>query len=206
MRSRTDYIVTKNEVHGYANHWLSSSLRLEYQGTKCTASTLLQILLIAAARVVSIFAVCQDLADAPFTPFSMTFTTGNDSNPPPPWAFEKEVQESSQGHSYTAVTMGPDGKLYAGTLLGEIFRFRIAADGSLGDPEPIKTLQNAEGGLRLLTGLEFDPKSTAKNPILWVTHNAFAFENAPDFSGKISRLTKAWSALAARMREPHFQR
>ena len=65
MRSRADYIVTKEEVYGYANHWLGSALRLEYEGTKCTASTLLQILLIAAARVVSIFAACRDLADAP---------------------------------------------------------------------------------------------------------------------------------------------
>ena len=65
MRSRPDYIVTKDEVHGYANHWLSTALRLEYEGTKCTASTLFQVLLIAAARVVSIFAACRDLADAP---------------------------------------------------------------------------------------------------------------------------------------------
>lgn len=65
MRSRRDYIVTKDEVHGYANYWLSSALRLEYEGTKCTASTLLQVLLIAAARVVSIFAACRDLAEAP---------------------------------------------------------------------------------------------------------------------------------------------
>lgn len=65
MRSRPDYIVTKDEVYGYANEWLGSALRLEYEGTKCTASTLLQILLIAAARVVSIFAACRDLADAP---------------------------------------------------------------------------------------------------------------------------------------------
>ena len=65
MRSRSDYIVTKDEVYGYANHWLGSALRLEYEGTKCTASTLLQILLMAAARVASIFAVCRDLADAP---------------------------------------------------------------------------------------------------------------------------------------------
>jgi len=52
-------------VYGYANHWLGSALRLEYQGTKCNSSTLLQVLLIAAARVVSIFAACRDLADAP---------------------------------------------------------------------------------------------------------------------------------------------
>ncbi|NLX94590.1 MAG: ISH3 family transposase [Rhodopirellula sp.] len=65
MRSRTDYIVTKDEVYSCANDWLASALRLEYAGTKCNASILLQVLLIAAARVVSIFAACRDLADAP---------------------------------------------------------------------------------------------------------------------------------------------
>ena len=65
MRSRGDYIVTKDEVHGYANHWLGTALRLEYEGRRCTGSTLIQILLIAAARVVSVYAACRDLADAP---------------------------------------------------------------------------------------------------------------------------------------------
>lgn len=65
MRSRKDYIITKDEVHGLAGRWLSAALRLEYQGTKCTAETLIQILLIAASRVVSLFAACRDLADAP---------------------------------------------------------------------------------------------------------------------------------------------
>jgi putative transposase len=65
MRSPSKFIVTKDEIHGYANHWLSTALKLEYEGTKCTASTLVQILLIAASRMASVFAVCRDLADAP---------------------------------------------------------------------------------------------------------------------------------------------
>jgi len=65
MRSRSDYILTKEEVYGYANHWLESALRLEYNGTKCSGSVVIAVLLIAAARVVSIFAACRDLADAP---------------------------------------------------------------------------------------------------------------------------------------------
>lgn len=65
MRSRKDYIITKEEVHGYAEYWLGSALRLEYQGYKCTTSVILQVLLIAASRVVSLFAACRDLADAP---------------------------------------------------------------------------------------------------------------------------------------------
>jgi hypothetical protein len=44
---------------------LSTALKLEYEGTKCTASTLMQLPWIAAARVVSVFAACRDLADAP---------------------------------------------------------------------------------------------------------------------------------------------
>jgi hypothetical protein len=64
MRSQTEYIITKAEVHAYAEDWLGTALRLEYQGYKCSTSTLLQVLLIAAARVVSVFAACPDLADA----------------------------------------------------------------------------------------------------------------------------------------------
>lgn len=65
MRSQRDFIVTKDEVYGYANHWLGSALKLEYEGTKCDGNKVLHILLLAAARVASIFAVCRDLADAP---------------------------------------------------------------------------------------------------------------------------------------------
>lgn len=66
MRSRKkEYIITKDEVHGYANEWLAIAVRCEYEGRKCTTRVLLQILLIAASRVVSVFAACRDLADAP---------------------------------------------------------------------------------------------------------------------------------------------
>jgi IS4 transposase len=65
MRSRKEYIITKEEVQGEAGYWLGQALRLEYRGRKCTPAVLLQILLIAASRVVSILAACRDLADAP---------------------------------------------------------------------------------------------------------------------------------------------
>ena len=58
MRSQK-YIVTKDEFHGYANSWLASALRLEYEGRKCTGNKVISVLLIAAARVVSIFAACR---------------------------------------------------------------------------------------------------------------------------------------------------
>ena len=65
MCSRTNCIMTKDEVYGYSETWLSTALRLECKGRKCTTSVLFRILLIAAGRVVSVFAACRDLADAP---------------------------------------------------------------------------------------------------------------------------------------------
>lgn len=65
MRSHSQYIITKDEVYQWANEWLATALKLEYEGRKCTPSVLFRILLIAAARAVSVFAACRDLADAP---------------------------------------------------------------------------------------------------------------------------------------------
>ena len=65
MRSPEQCIISKDEIYEEANVWLSTALRLEYAGYKCTTPVLFRLLLIAAARVVSLAAVCQDLADAP---------------------------------------------------------------------------------------------------------------------------------------------
>jgi hypothetical protein len=65
MRSRNEYIITKQEIHGVAELWLQQALKLEYEGYKCTTHILLQILLIAASRTCSVLAACRGLADAP---------------------------------------------------------------------------------------------------------------------------------------------
>jgi hypothetical protein len=66
MRSgKNEYILTKQDVHEYAFSWLGPALRLEYEGRKCNGRVVLQILLLAAGRVVSVFAACESLADAP---------------------------------------------------------------------------------------------------------------------------------------------
>jgi hypothetical protein len=65
MRSRKNYSINSQEVHGYAKSWLGEKLSLEYEGYKCTKSVIVQVLLLAAARVSSIFDVCKDLSEAP---------------------------------------------------------------------------------------------------------------------------------------------
>ena len=71
-------------------------------------------------------------------PYTSTFTTGT------PVAARRRhvhglVREGRHlapalagGIGYTGVVIGPDGKLYAGTIAGEIQRFAINADGTLG--------------------------------------------------------------------------
>lgn len=135
----------------------------------------------------------KDTTGAPFLPYASTFTTGTagGADASSPAKFDKVDLPNAVGKSFTSVTMGPDGKLYAGTIEGEILRFPLNADGTTGTAEVIDSVQRANGAPRMLIGLTFDPASTASNPVLWVSHSTFAFNEAPDWGGKISRLSGA---------------
>ncbi|WP_236030395.1 Ig-like domain-containing protein [Paractinoplanes lichenicola] len=138
-----------------------------------------------------------DVTGKPFAPYSMVFTTasGNPTGGGP--AFDKTVGVAT-GAPFTTVVKGPDGRLYAGTLDGRIFRFPIGAGGTLGTPTIISTVRANAAALglpgaaaRTVIGMVFDPASTATAPILWVTDN---YEyvgplDVPDWSGRIGRLS-----------------
>lgn len=55
-------VLTASEVQACAEDWLKVALRLRNHGPRCTAARLLQIIMLAACRAASLFAVCQDLA------------------------------------------------------------------------------------------------------------------------------------------------
>jgi hypothetical protein len=110
------------------------------------------------------------------------------------------VASGAVGAQYTSVTKGPDGRLYAATLDGHLYRYPINADGTLGTPTVIDTVRNhaTAAGLpgapnRTVIGLAFDPASTAAAPILWISDNyEFAGTyDVPDWSSKIARLSGA---------------
>lgn len=65
MRSRTTYTVSDCEVQALAQAWLDDALQFKDHGWKCTASVLWQVVMLAAARTISLFAACRDLARAP---------------------------------------------------------------------------------------------------------------------------------------------
>ncbi len=143
-----------------------------------------------------IFKVTNALTDVNgvgFQPFSLQFTTGAPAvqAPPSPSTFSQIQLTNVPDDYYTAVEIGPDGKLYAATLMGKILRFAINGNGTLGTPQTITSLQSKEGGPRTIIGLKFDPASTANNLILWISNNYFYdfTKDAPDWSGKITRLS-----------------
>ena len=128
-----------------------------------------------------------DTTGAALVPFQMSFTTGTSTGQADPSIrFQKVSLPSASGATFTAVRIGPDHMLYASSEDGRIFRWGINGDGSLTAPQIITSLQQVNGGKRLITGFAFDPRSTAGNPILWVTNSYFAFQNTPNWTGKIT--------------------
>jgi len=127
------------------------------------------------------FSVSSGVADTKgvsFTPYTFNFTTGNtQTQPDPSIAFVPQDLPSASGTSFTGVRIGPDHKLYGSTLDGRIYRWTINADGTLGTPQIITSLQTANAGNRLITGFAFDPAATAANPIIWVSNSYFGFTN-----------------------------
>ncbi len=130
----------------------------------------------------------KDVSGTSMTPFTMTFTTGSGSSAGNlNVAFQQVPLGTAAGVAFTCVRIGPDGLLYASSEDGRIFRFPINADGTLGVPQVISSLQTANGNQqRLITGFAFDPASTGSNIKLWVSNSFYGFQNVPDFTGKIT--------------------
>lgn len=136
----------------------------------------------------------KDGAGIAFLPFSSSFTTGTSGGPtgnPGTIAFE-QIKGVATGKLFSSLALGPDGKLYAATLTGELVRYTIIGDGTLSGAQSINTIKSAAGGSRAVIGLAFDPDATDNNLILWVSHNGpYVASDAADWTGKVSRLSGA---------------
>jgi glucose/arabinose dehydrogenase len=132
----------------------------------------------------------KDTAGEAFATFTSHFTTGSGSGTAPSnIRFDQIALPNATGHQYTQVLVGPDGRLYAADDQGFIYRYDINPDGTLGAMLTINTVRNANGGARLIAGMAFDPHSTAKSPVLWISSGFASVLNSPDLSGKVSRLS-----------------
>ena len=147
----------------------------------------------------------KDTGGASFRPYIAHFTTAASTNfVSLPIAFEKVPLPAADGSMFTCVEVGPDHKLYASTLDGRILRFAIASDGTLDAPQTIKSIQRDNKGPRLITGIKFDPASTAQDLVVWVNHSTLPplqkdcevdggglMQGAADWCSKLSRLSGA---------------
>lgn len=133
----------------------------------------------------------KDLSGASFIPYSSSFTTGSVSAGQISNAKFDKVNLPNTVGRHSSLTIGPDGKLYALSIDGVIKRFAINPDGTLGDPELLYSLQDSYGMRQqtLAVGFAFDPAATASNLVAWVTHGTYLFLNAPDWDGKLTKLS-----------------
>jgi glucose/arabinose dehydrogenase len=136
----------------------------------------------------------RDTNGVAFAAFTGTFTTGTYVTPPDNtirFTKERQVTKAANSNgSFSSVTVGPDGKLYAGTLQGYIYRYDIdSITGALSNETRLNNIRANNGNQnRFITGLTFDPRSDSAEPILWVSHGQGKFNNADNHTGKISRL------------------
>ncbi|MEO1654030.1 MAG: PQQ-dependent sugar dehydrogenase, partial [Bacteroidota bacterium] len=100
--------------------------------------------------------------------------------------FEKvELGEEVKG-KFTSILIGPDKKLYASTIQGQIKRFEILENGKL---ELLHTIKPFGDKDKVLIGMAFRPLNNQELE-LWVSYaNYPELRNAPTWDSKIARLT-----------------
>ena len=93
-----------------------------------------------------------------FRPYRVNFTTGRERETINfPGGFEKVPLALTTGMPAIGLTIGPDHCLYSTTVDGRIFRYGIAADGTLTSSQMINVVQRANWGPRMIPGIQFDP-------------------------------------------------
>ena len=95
MRSRTCCSIHSGEVHAWAVSWLLEAKLVKDHGWKCTAAMVLNVVLRAAARSISISAACRDLARAPSD--QALITALDEGLPKTPSVLERRLNEALTG-------------------------------------------------------------------------------------------------------------
>lgn len=72
MRSRGSHTISSSQVHQWALNWLVQAKLMKDHGWRCTQAVVLNIVLRAAARCISVSAACRDLSEGPSDQAVMT--------------------------------------------------------------------------------------------------------------------------------------
>lgn len=96
MRSRTNRSISSNEVHQWAVEWLVQARLIADHGWLCTTAVVWSVVLRGAARMISIYAACRDMANAPSA--QALFNALSDGLPKTLSVLERRLNESLTGH------------------------------------------------------------------------------------------------------------
>ncbi|TDT18486.1 fibronectin type III domain protein [Ilumatobacter fluminis] len=132
----------------------------------------------------------------PFVPFTSVFTTGDgvvvqpdEFEPMTGVSFQKVEQTLAAGDYIASMVFGPDGKLYTTTIGQGLYRYDVAADGTLSNRTAVGPTQLLG---RAVIGIVFDESATAGNLSAWVTHA----------SGNIGGETAEWGSAVSYISGP----
>ncbi len=130
-------------------------------------------------------------------PAPITYTFGDFSvtsigaPPPPSGFFFDRVSYPIQFPS--AMTFGPDGRLYVVEFMGTIHALTLNANKQVIADEVINTIAP-----RLALGIAIDPASTAGNVMLWISHSSPAMDAQGNFLGEVN------SGMVTKLSGPGF--
>ena len=145
----------------------------------------------------------KDVSGFTVTPYTLPFTTNTEvAIANPNINFSNTDAGGGISRPFTATTIGPDHKLYAADMYGEIFRWTIGSDGALSGRTLINTIRSEYGENRIITGITFAPDSTSSNLKLYVSHGQYRLgttastgssvnNQADNYTGAITLLTGA---------------
>jgi hypothetical protein len=132
----------------------------------------------------------------PFAEVTLWFQTGT-AQAPPPATFDKATFDTLAGP--TVLQFGPDGRLYVGTVTGEIRRYDLDNTPSCsqnvpstcgmpsGPPLVVDTYLNNS----IITGLAFSDSGDATAPNVWVSRATLCDQCSVSQTGTISELSGA---------------
>ncbi|WP_162053454.1 malectin domain-containing carbohydrate-binding protein [Pontibacter pamirensis] len=133
----------------------------------------------------------KDLNGHAMLPFTSSFTTTSTAEKLPAdlegVSFTEQIliDRNFGSDGFTSLAIGPDRRLYATTSGGKIERWDIRSDGTLANHFSISPFGSSR---RLIVGFRFDPAATKNDLLVWVSHSAPEFLDAPDWSSKVSKI------------------
>ena len=89
----------------------------------------------------------------------------------------------------TTLAFGPDGKLYVGTVRGELFKLTLNDQHQVVSQFKTDIVVEASPPYRAILGITFDPMDTSENPTVYASNCQLFHGKLVDYNGKVSAIS-----------------